>query len=54
MESKKFLSPQLEEPSTLGLSEGKKFAMKYRSYRKGQTPARPALKVSDANEESKN
>ena len=46
LESKKFLTPLLEDPS---LSEGKKFAMKYRSFRKGQTTARTTLKVSEAN-----
>ena len=48
LESKKFLAPLLDDPN---LSEGKKFAMKYRSFRKGQTTARATLKVSELNDE---
>ena len=47
-ESKKYLNPILDDPS---LSEGKKFAMKYRSYKKGHSTSRPALKVSHIEEE---
>ena len=44
------MTPTIEDSN---LSEGKKFAMKYRSYKKGHQTARPALKVSDVNEEEK-
>ena len=44
------MTPTVEDSN---LSEGKKFAMKYRSYKKGHQTARPALKVSDVNEEDK-
>ena len=47
-ETKKFLTPIIDDPS---FSEGKKFAMKYRSYKKGHSISRPALKVSQIEEE---
>ena len=44
------MTPTVEDSN---ISEGKKFAMKYRSYKKGHQTTRPALKVSDVNEEDK-